>query len=177
MDVDLSTGAQVMRNDIDGSSVISREPSLLRLPDGRLFISPENGYNSNDRFLYSPASDEFLRTLRLRAVRATQYSPSPSGRFMLGDVVYDAALNVVDTVATMDWQDGEGALSPDGQAVYLATHYGYEKVRLSDGALLEQVKLGTKPQVLIASPDGKWLLAVGMRPGGGELAVMFIDVR
>jgi hypothetical protein len=52
-------------------------------------------------------------------------------------------------------------------------------VRISDGRLLEQVKLGTMPGELVASPDGNTLVAVSYLPGTitGEFAVMIIDLR
>ena len=82
-------------------------------------------------------------------------------------------------MATQDWRGGAAALSPDGSAVYLATSYGYEKIRLSDGRILEQVKLGTTPRLMTVSPDGSRLIVVASRPGNsnGELAIIFVDLR
>jgi hypothetical protein len=87
-----------------------------------------------------------------------------------------AALDSVANVITQDWSNeyanaAAAALSPDGLSVYLSTRYGYQKVRLSDGFLLEQVKLEMTPLYLFAVADGSRLIAVG------ESSVMVIDLR
>jgi DNA-binding beta-propeller fold protein YncE len=98
---------------------------------------------------------------------------------MLGSVVYDAALNAVDSITTADWRGGGAALSPDGTLVYVSTTYGYAKIRLSDGVILEQVKLGTTPGRMIVTPDGNRLIMVATRPGNsnGQLAIIVVDLR
>ena len=177
LEVNFGTGAQVIRTDIDGGADVAWNPSLLRLPDGRLVIGPERetGY-VQPRVIYSPTSDTFTPTFRLRAVTPRQYSASPSGRFMMGNTIYGAALDSVANVITQDWSNeyanaAAAALSPDGLSVYLSTRYGYQKVRLSDGFLLEQVKLEMTPLYLFAVADGSRLIAVG------ESSVMVIDLR
>jgi len=177
LEVNFGTGAQVIRTDIDGGADVAWNPSLLRLPDGRLVIGPERetGY-VQPRVIYSPTSDTFTATFRLRAVTPRQYSASPSGRFMMGNTIYGAALDSVANVITQDWSNeyanaAAAALSPDGLSVYLSTRYGYQKLRLSDGFLLEQVKLEMTPLYLFAVADGSRLIAVG------ESSVMVIDLR
>ena len=152
-------------------------PNLLRLPDERLYIGPlSQSSRTLEQVIYSPETNTFASINRLRAAGEWQFSASPSGRFMLGSTVYDASLDSVASVRTQDWKEEDGssfpaALSADGTAAYLTTHYGYEKVRLADGFLLEQVKLGMRPRHLIATADGTRLIAVG------ESAVMVIDLR
>lgn len=175
LDVDFGTGEQVIRTDIDGAATVAQYPSLLPLPDGRLVIGPAMSTGLVEhQVIYSPTSDTFTPTLRLRPVTRRRYTASASGRFMMGNTVYGPALDSVTTVATQDW-DYVGAaaiaLSPDGQSVYLATRYGYQRVRLSDGLVLEQVKLAQLATHLFAVADGSRLIAVG------ESAVMVIDLR
>lgn len=79
----------------------------------------------------------------------------------MGNTVYGAALDSITTIATQDWSSGPIALSPDGQFVYLSTLYGYQKVRLSDGGVLEQVKLSETPHYLFTMADGRRVIAVG----------------
>jgi hypothetical protein len=183
LDLDLATGVQVIRSDIGDGSGLSVGPSLFRLPDGRLFLCPDSPYSyATERFLYSPGSNTFTPTLKLRAAGAGQFSASPSGRFMLGNTVYDAALDSVAALGTQDWREEYGraaALSADGSTAFLAATYGYEKVRVSDGVLLEQVILDTTPVELLPLPDGYRLIAIGHLPGTimGEFAVMIVDLR
>ena len=93
---------------------------------------------------------------------------------MMGTTVFDAGLDTVSSIHTQDWPGGYStglALSPDGQFAYLSTRYGYQKVRLSDLAVLEQVKLGMQPRYLFAWADGNRLIAVGYS------SVLVIDLR
>ena len=173
LDINFGTGAQVIRTDLDGSAEVPNYPSLLPLPDGRLVVGHSGdgpSYPPDYRFIYSPSSNTFTPTLQLRSVPSRNYSASPSGRFMMGNTVYGAAFDSVTTVVTQDW-NGAMALSPDGQSVYLATLYGYEKVRVSDGAVLEQVRLTELPLYLFAVADGSKLIAVGAS------SVMVVDLR
>ena len=176
LDINFGTGTQVIRTDLDGSAEVANYPSLLPLPDGRLVIGPtfSNG-QPEPRYVYSPTSNTFTATFRLRPVSSRQYSASPSGRFMMGETVFGAAFDSVTTVATQDWTyyggAGAFALSNDGQFVYLATLYGYQKVRLSDGLVLEQVKLKEMPLYMFAVADGSKLIAVGAS------SVMVIELR
>jgi hypothetical protein len=126
-----------------------------------------------DRVIYSP-SNSFTITRRLRAIKATQYSASPSGRFMMANTVFGTTMDSLATVSTQDWGGdgpGGGELSADGLSVYTPTLYGYQKVRVSDGLLLEQVKLGMTPVRLLATGDGGRLIVVG------ESVVKVVDVR
>jgi hypothetical protein len=167
LEVDFSGGgAHVIRNDIDGGSDISAHPVLLRLPDGRLVIGPDAYYGwPEHRLIYSPSTNAFAVTFRLQSAPKTRFSASPSGRFMMNSTVYGAGFDSVANVSTQDWALERGsppaALSSDGQSVYLPTHYGYQKVRLSDGLMVEQVKLGMTILRLVATPDGSRLIAVG----------------
>jgi len=173
LDVNLGTGAQVIRTDIDGGTQVPSEPILLALPGGRLFVG-STGYayfGSDDRFLYSPETDRFTRTTKLGPLDPRYYVTSPSGRLMYWNDVFNAALDSLGHVPMRDWAYPNAvALTPDGEAVYQATNYGYQKIRVSDGLLLEQVKLPAKPLFLIA-PDGNRLIAVA------ESAVMIVDLR
>ena len=183
LDVNLATGTQGIRSDLGGSPDVSQNPAFFRLGDGRLLLGPESlGSAPHDHFLYQPGSNSFTRTPNLRPAGPSQFSASPSGHIMLSSTVFNAALDSVTTVSTRDWKENYqlvAALSADGTAVYTSTFYGYQKVRLSDGFVLEQVRLGTTPLLLAPLPDGSRLIAVGGLPGSnkGDWAVMLIDLR
>ena len=172
MDVNLGTGAQVVRADLAGGTRLAPDAILLPLPDGRMLVSTEGRYGIDERFLYSPVTDAFTRTSTLGSTNPRHFVTSPSGRFLIGTTVHNAALDSVAYVRTWDWSDPWAyALSPDGEALYQTTAYGYQKVRVSDGLLLEQVKLPSKARYLIAIPDGSRLIAVG------HSAVMIVSLR
>ena len=183
LDVNLATGVQALRTDVGDSGRLTYAPILFQLPDGRLLLNREaESYGSNESFVYAAASNAFALTVPLRPTRPGQFSASPSGLFMLRSIVYDATMNEVSTVTTQDWSENHlnpAALSADGESVYLATWYGYQKARVADGFVLEQGKLEMAPQFVVALPDGKTLLAIGPRPGSitGESALMIVDLR
>ena len=172
LDVNFGSGTQAFRTDIDGSNEPPGYTTFLPLPDGRLVMgSSFVPYPPDYRLIYSPTSNSFTPTFRLRSVSSRNYSASPSGRFMMANTVFGAALDSITTVATQDWSGGSQALSPDGQFVYLSTLYGYQKVRLSDGGVREQVRLPNQPLYLFAVADGTKLIAVT------ESSVRVIDLR
>ncbi len=164
LDVNFGTGAQQVRTDIDGGPITMHPTSLIDLPDGRLVIAPDAYSGTDYRLIYSPSTDSFVVTHRLRSVYDRQYSASPSGRFMMGNTVFSPTLDSLATVTAQDW-DGYPprtfALSPDGMSVYLATRYGYERVRLSDGLIIEQVNLDMAPRFLHVTADGGRVIAIG----------------
>lgn len=186
LDVNLSTGTQTIRTDftvLPDSTDTEQDPSLFRLPDGRLYLAPLATSYYDLRFVYSPQTDRFVRTHYLRPAPQSAFSASASGRFMLGNSVFDASLNTYIVVEKKDWKEDsfftpKAALSPDGNSVYLATYYGIAKFNLTGQFPVEQVKLDMLPQFLIATPDGRRLIAVGGLPGSnmGEQAVKIIDL-
>jgi hypothetical protein len=160
MEVNLATGAQTIRTDLDGGSNVALNPTLATLPDGRVYVGSEAPV-LDARFLYSPTFDAFTPTTRFGFGSSNFYSASATGRFLMGATVYDAALDSVAHAPPWDWAGNFAvALSPDGGAVYQSTSYGYHKIRLSDGKLLEQVKLPTPIRFLIATADGARVIAI-----------------
>jgi len=187
LDVNLGARTQVIRgdfNDQPDSTDVESDPSVFRLPDGRVYVGPQSTTYYDRRFVYWPQSDRFLRTHHLRPAAQSAFSASSSGRFMLGNSVFDDSLNTYVVVEKHDWKEDfffapEAALTPNGNAVWLATHYGIAKFNLTGVFPVEQINLGMLPQFLIATPDGNRLIAVGALPGTnrGEQAVKIIDLR
>ena len=184
LDVNLATGTQVIRSDLAGSADVAQRPSFFRLDDGRLLLVRDGeGSYPQDHFVYAPGADSFTKTTRIRPAGRYQFYAAPSGHFLLRGTVLNSAFDSVTTLATRDWKEDYGlvaALSPDASVAYTGTFYGYQKVRVSDGFVLEQVNLGWfAPQFLYALPDGSRLIVVGMLPGTnkGDWAVMIVDLR
>lgn len=178
-EVNIATGAYVIRTEADNIAGHLTELHLLGLADGRLVVVPEAYLEPAERLLYSPGTDSFTRPAGLLKAWQSPFSVSPSGRSLMGSVVFDAALDSVAAVrGTQDWLAGGAALSADGTAVYLATKYGYTKMRLSDWTVLEQGKLPIPPVRLIAVPDGSRLIAVGVEwTPRRRSGVMIVDLR
>ena len=86
----------------------------------------------------------------------------------------------IDSLWPQDWHSSfPRALSIDGETAYLATFFGYEKVRVSDGFILEQVSLGNQPYQMLMLPSGNTLIVITGLPGSnkGEWCLMVIDLR
>jgi hypothetical protein len=184
LDVNLATGTQTIRADIGGTADLTQYPVLLSLSGGRLLLHRESdGYSKNDTFLYDSSPDTFAPITPLPPVGyfgSRQFTLSPSGRMLFGNKVLERDFTGTDTLAVQDWiGEYASALSIDGQAAYLATWYGYAKVRISDGFILEQVKLEMQPHRFLMLPSGNTLVAVGFLPGTnkGEFSLMVIDLR
>ena len=184
LDVNLATGTQVIRADIAGSADLTQYPLLLPLTSGRLLLHrATEGFANNDTFLYDSSLDTFAPLTPLPAVGfigPSQFTLGASGRMLFGNKVLESDFTGTDTLAVQDWIGGfASALSLDGQTAYLAVGYGYWKVRVSDGFILEQVKLDMQPERFLMLPDGNTLIAVGFLPGTnkGEYCVMVIDIR
>src|SRR6185503_18355910 len=98
---------------------------------------------------------------------------------IFGNKVFNGDFTERDSLAAQDWAGFASALSIDGETALLATWFGYQKVRISDGFILEQVKLGTQPWRFLMLPDGNTLIVVGSLPGTnkGEHSLMVIDIR
>jgi hypothetical protein len=182
LDVDLANGSQNVRTDIYGTGELTQYPILLDLADGRLLLHRgSEGYSKNDTFLYNGASNTFAPVTPLPPVGDyPHFTSSPSGRMVFGNKLFSGNFTQLDSLAAPDWV-GEfaKALSIDGETAYLATWYGYEKVRVSDGFMLEQVNLGTQPWQLLMLPTGNTLIALGGLPGTnkGEYSLILIDIR
>jgi hypothetical protein len=182
LDVNLATGTQTIRADIGGTADLTQYPMLLPLPANRLLLHREtDSYSRNDTFLYNLASDTFDAIPSLPPIgQYSRYSSSLTGRLMIGSKVFNDAFVEIDSVGTQDWLGHySNALSVDGESVYLATWHGYQKVRVTDGFILEQVNLEMYIGHLLLLPDGNTLIAVGSLPGTnkGEYCLMVIDLR
>lgn len=179
VDINLANGTQVIRDDFT-TSHIDGQPGLFRLPDGRVYLGPQVRI-AEPRFVYSPGTDRFARTHQLRAAAQSAFSASPSGRFMLGNTVFDAALNTYVVVERQDWKESSswiptGALSPDGNSVFLATHYGIARFNLNSLYPVAQIKLDVQPLFMVATPDGSKLIAVGGVYNTATVAVKIVDL-
>lgn len=181
LDVDLATGTQVIRADIGGTADLMQYPLLLPLPGNRLMLHYGSlGNSNNDTFLYEASSNTFTPIAPMPESGYLQFASSPSGRMMFGNKVIEGDFTGTDSLAVPDWIGGfPKALSIDGQSAYLATWYGYAKVRVSDGFVLEQVKLEMQPWQFLMLPTGDTLIAFGFLPGTnkGEYSLMVIDLR
>jgi hypothetical protein len=73
-------------------------------------------------------------------------------RWLVGSIVIDGLLNIV---ASLDPSLSDGGIAPDGGSAYFPTSYGYLKVQLLDGTVLEKVRIPVSVTRVTALPDGR----------------------
>ena len=184
LDVNLGDATQTIRPDFSDTEGLDGDPSLFRLPDGRIYLASQVRSGSDARFLYSPATDRFVRNYTLREAVESSFSSALSGRFMVANTVYEPSLDTYRVIETQDWKEDmfqmqPAALSQDGASVFLGTHYGIARFNLNSTFPSKQIKLNTWSRFLLVTPDGSTLIVVGGLPFStrGEQAVTFIDIR
>jgi hypothetical protein len=183
LDVNLGDATQTIRTDFDDLG-LDGDPGLFRLTDGRIYLASQARSYSDARYLYSPATNRFMRNYALREAVESSFSTALSGRFMVANTVYEPSLDTYRVIETQDWKEDmswmpAAALSQDGLSVFLGTHYGIARFNLNSTLPSKQIRLETWTRFLLATPDGNTLIAVGGLPfsARNEQAVTFIDIR
>jgi hypothetical protein len=168
LDYDLATGAAHLRTDvgIGGQAwepvVIARSPDRTKLVYVQTSLVP--GVPAQ---VYNPASDAFGGTVGTVDQSAPSVGAS-TDRFLIGGTVYSSSLTPIKVVfpgsPVSRWP--VTAISTDGLYLYVADPGvpgapgpGYSKVRVSDGVVLERVRLPTPATRLTPLPDGHTLIA------------------
>ena len=188
LDVHLGAGTQTIRPDFDAALGLEGNPGLFRLSGGRLYLASES-QGSSARYLYSPATDSFVRNYTLREAVGSgissalaSFSSALSGHVMIGNTVYEPDLATCRVIETQDWKEDRSwmpgaALSQDGMSVFLGTDYGIARFNLNSIYPSKQIKLDTWTRFLLSTPDGNTLIAAGGFFSAGDQAVTFVDIR
>jgi hypothetical protein len=180
---DLATGATQLRTEAgQPPGAISNHEPLARSGDGTRLLLVEACCSPLFTRTYLSATDEF--TGRVQAeVPFAPYSVSSDmtgTRFLIANAVLDASLQPVITFTHPDYQQGGATvLSPDGTVAYLAIYDGYLKLRVSDGAVLERVRLPRWSMAFAITPDGNTLVATSGtdQAFGSDERVLLVDLR
>jgi hypothetical protein len=102
---------------------------------------------------------------------------STGSQFLLGASLFDDSLTFIRSYAPTGYGGGPTVISPDGLSVYMATDFGYFKVRTSDGAVLEQVLLPAPLNQMTVLPSGDWLIGIAGDQFSGALTLEVVDLR
>ena len=184
-DHDFTTGADTMRRDIGLNGHLNATAQLYRSPDqSRVFIY-SNGAPAC-AYVYDVATDAFSACATLNFSWPTAATATTDGsKWLWGDLLLDSALNVVTTAFILDGNEQPpGArlpgLAPDGSVAYLPRYYGYDKVALPAGTVVERVRI---PSDLFLSratalPEGTRLLLSSDWPAGmtGMRQAILVDL-
>lgn len=168
LDYDLATGAAHLRTDV-GMSGQDWEPVVIaRSPDRtKLVYVQTNLVPGVPAQVYNPVSDAFGGAVGTVDQSAPSVGAS-TDRFLIGGTVYSSSLTPIKVVfpgsPVSRWP--VTAISTDGLYLYVADPgvpgapgAGYSKVRVSDGVVLERVRLPTPATRLTPLSDGHTLIA------------------
>lgn len=161
VDYDLGTGLSTRRVDSDHRQWLARSWDRTRMATATGSSTPVRAR------VYVAASDSFgpAQYVTIPVWLYNASADSTGGLFLLANALFDGNLNALRSFTDTAFQQGGGTvLSPDGTVAYLATYGGYLKVRTSDGAVLERVRLPLWAFQLAITPDGRTLIALGGGP-------------
>jgi len=154
---DLATGRDSIRRDVGH---VNAGATLWGSPDHSkvLAINVTSYPGPTCLYLYDAATDAFS------SCSGPGFIPSPTAtatttgdKWYVGNVLLDGSLNVLATVG----YKFDAGISPDGSAAYVPTWYGYDKIALPSGAVLERARIQALGQVtarrITVFPDGNRL--------------------
>lgn len=159
---DLATGQDSIRRDLGHLNPVASlagSPSLWGSPDHSkvLVINVTDYPGPTCLYLYDAATDAFSPCRAPAYIGSPAASATPTGdKWYIGNVLLDGSLNLLATVGS--WNAG---ISPDGSVAYAPTSYGYDKIALPSGAVLERVRIPASEvataQRITVFPDGNRL--------------------
>jgi len=168
---DLVTGTQQRRTDVGLGGNVGVQAEMARSGDQTKLLAWDP--NTACAQIYDVQSDAFSACKTLYFPLPAVPAGTASGdRWLVHNLLFDGALNLLATVLPSD--PGPGTIAPDGSAAYYPTLYGYEKVRLPDGVVLERVRIPPNDARLTVLPDGLRLVLSG---AGGFTRVTVVDLR
>ncbi len=168
---DLTTGAGSFRTDAPpiGAPIWTR---LERSGDGTMMVV--NGA-TNGFARYDALTDAFETPQAARSDTAPPAIDATGATVVAGGDVYDGSLQYVRSFRVAVRQAGPSALSPDGSTDYMAIAGGIVRSRVSDGRIMDRIRVGGIPiEVLRISPDGTALVAVANY--GDQAGICLIDL-
>ena len=160
---DLTTATTTRRTDVGiGGNVFTAAP-FERSPDQSKVVLLDKGTSCG--YVYNAGSGSFS------SCSTFAFSPSalPIGtttgdKWLIGGVLLDGSLAPYDTVPGIGLDDNVG-MAPDGSAAYRPTAYGYDKISLPSGAVLERVRVTLPVTRITVLPEGTRLF-LWSDPGG-----------
>ena len=164
---DLGTGAQRIRFDAGvGGSLPENVPLVVPADRSKMLLLEGGGCCPVYGQVYRAAADAIgpergtVSTFRLYG------SADGSGaRFLVTNALYDSTLTLIREFNPPEYglPNANGpsptVVTPGGDIAYFGTELGYLKVRMSDGVVLERVRLPHPPFAFTLLPDGNALVA------------------
>jgi hypothetical protein len=176
---DLGAGTQRRRTDVGIGGQVTEAVPLARAGDrSRLFFLIDDSCCPEEGDEYFTATD----TIGIKRGTANGYfspvSTTASGSlFLIGASLFDDSLRFTQSYSPPVILGRATAISPDGLSIYMAKDSGYVKLRASDGAMLEQVRLPVALTQMFVLPTGDWLVGLTSDPFSGPGKLVVVDLR
>jgi len=175
----LLNGSQRRRTDAGfGGAVTEAVPFARPVDRSRILLLIDDSCCPEEGDVYVSATD----AIAVHQGTVSQYFPTVSADstgkvFLIGARLFDQALNPITVLTSPGYNGGATVVAPSGALAYLASNVGYIKVRIPDGAVLEQVLLPGVPGQLVVLPNGQTLVAVTVDPNNSVPQLSLVDLR
>jgi hypothetical protein len=157
---DLATGRDSIRREVGH---VNATANLWGSPDhSKVLVINVTAYPSPTcLYLYDAATDGFSSCSAPGTIASLSATATTTGnKWYVGNWLLDGSLNLLATVGYKFY----AGISPDGSVAFVPTWYGYDKIALPSGAVLERARIQVTAQRITVFPDGKRLF---MWDGGG----------
>jgi hypothetical protein len=163
-DRNLATGTDTVRYDV-GQGHVGIVGAMVRSPDQSKLLVLEGGCG----FLYDAATGNFSACSSFAFSSFAIATGTTNGdKWLVGDKLLDGSLSVLATVPGLGL-DTYAGIAPDGTVAYRPASYGYDKIALPSGAVLERVRIRAPVTTRISVfPEGNrlflWSDPIGSPP-------------
>jgi len=148
---DLATGTTTRRTDIGISGNVLPGP-LPRSSDQTKMLLTDIGTSCG--YLYDAGADAFSACSKFGfTANALGTGTTTGDKWLVGNKLVDGSLTLIATVPGIGGDDNVG-IAPDGSAAYRPTPYGYDKISLPSGAVLERVRVTVPVTRITVLPEG-----------------------
>ena len=176
---DVAGGTQQRRTDMGDNGAFLASPPFGVSPDRSKMILLEKGTSCAQIY------DALTSTVSACKTRnfydpSTPASTTTGDKWLLHNLLYDGNLTLLSTVVPVD--PGAAGMTIDGSAAFFTTPYGYEKLGLPGGALLEKVRFPFVGSARVSAlADGTHLVAIvdlwNAAAGRSTTRVLVVDLR
>ncbi|HUL69545.1 MAG TPA: hypothetical protein VLT17_04815 [Gemmatimonadales bacterium] len=154
---DLATGTQARHTEIGIGGNLGALTDIGRSWDQTRMLVLDNAIGCGYVYQAISASFSSCKSLAIPAI-STPTGTTMGDRWLAGNLLLDGSLNIVTSLAPSDLS--HGAIAPDGSVAYYPTPYGYQKLQLPSGTVLERVRIPPPITVtrVTSLPDGTGLV-------------------
>lgn len=166
---DLATGTTTRRTDVGIGGNVNAFTTLVRSPDQTKVLFTDLGTACG--YVYDAAAGAFGTCSQFGfSANALGTGSTTGNRWLVGNKLVDSSLAVLATVPGIGPDDNVG-MAPDGSVAYRPTAYGYDKIALPAGTVVQRVRIPLNVTRISVLPEGTrlflWSDPIGTPPYRG----------